>query len=116
MEPQTKKPRNGPPIVDRFIGIDDRACPGQPPNERYGKAYNMPYTELDEKQRAAARDVLQIFDDHIKIAWAPPAVDGSDKKKFAVARIHLQERDSHHATLVCLIIIMASNDELQLAE
>ena len=62
MEPQIKKRRIGPLIADQFKGINKRSCPGQPPYERYGKAYNMPYTELNEKQRAAARDVLQIFD------------------------------------------------------
>ena len=58
-ERPAKKMRSGhTSYLDQFRGPLGRSCPGQPPAERYGRAYNMPFSELSAIQVKAARDLF----------------------------------------------------------
>lgn len=57
-----RQSREAPRLIVTHFPRDGRSFPGQPPRERYGKAYNYPYDELTIQQKAVARDVLGIIE------------------------------------------------------
>ncbi|CAB9507750.1 expressed unknown protein [Seminavis robusta] len=63
-------------IASQFQGVMGRAGPGQPPRERFGKTYNLPFSELNSTQRAAASEVLGIADEKAWELAMPRRVQG----------------------------------------